>query len=184
MKKSIFLMIIITVCCISYAGPYTKKRSEKSDQQKISTLLRKKKNASLFYVKVSGVECELCAESVLTALKKINGIEEPLFKNVTEDYEQSYIELFWTKRNENISFESLKKAVEKEGFELVSLEGTFHGSMHPVDGQTNSVHFHLDSSKDSFLVEPLPKVAQQKKLSLKGKLAYDEKHKQFVFSMS
>ena len=181
MKKQILLLLLIPFSVLSI--PYHKKkmRNPGSDQRLLPMINKKRVNVTTFCLQVQGVECAFCAQSILALLHKIDGIEEPLFKNYQADFSESFVEFFWMKKNENFAFDALKKMIEKEGYELASLKGVFYGSIEHKDNQEKPL-LQLQGLGLLVPVDQMPTGATKKKiLSLRGKISLDDKG-EYIFT--
>jgi Cu+-exporting ATPase len=65
---------------------------------------------------IEGMDCASCASNVERSLKKIPGIESAMVSVITK---KAIVEF---SDNANISQEELKKAVERAGYKVVSIE--------------------------------------------------------------
>ena len=103
-------------------------------------------------------------------MNKYDGIEEPVFKNIGLDYSESTVEFVWTKKNENIAINEIKKLIEKEGFEFTFLAGTFYGSFE----DNENLHFILTNLDLPIDIESTKKFNSKKMIALKGKLTFNQ----------
>jgi len=63
---------------------------------------------------ISGMHCASCASNIERSLKKVKGVSEVSVSAVTN---KAFIEC-----DENVSVEEMKKAVDKAGYKVVSIE--------------------------------------------------------------
>lgn len=158
-----------------------KKRPERK-QRPQSWYNRKKKSSNIpFKLYVSGVECNLCAQSVVDLLSALDGIEQVSYTMVGFDYVNSYCAFSWTKKNENIPLVTIKQLIEKEGFELSVLEGEFLGSFENIP---NNPTYCLSNTDLSMKIQNPPTKLPVKKMGIKGKISYDTDKKEFKFLIS
>lgn len=79
-------------------------------------------------LRVDGIECDLCAQTVVDIIAKHGG-QDVQVKDIANDYERCYVEFVWAEKNRNVAIADAKKELEKEGFEFLSLNGSFLGTL-------------------------------------------------------
>jgi len=180
MKQLLFFLYIFPLALhgISYH-----KRIPKNEKRSLPAMYRKKKsNGMLCTLRVEGVECGLCAQSVIDILNNFDGIEEATFKNIGLDYSESVVEFFWTKKNENIAFNEIQKKIEKEGFEFTFLVGTFYGLFEHKENANPAML--LNTLNISVVLKNIPeKMFKKKEIVLNGKIS-KEKKRGYIFTLS
>ncbi len=78
-------------------------------------------NTKKFILQIDGVECSLCAQSVVDQLKTIEGIEHVEYVVDNYDYEHGHLLVTWAYEDKNIDTEHIKSSIECQGFNLASI---------------------------------------------------------------
>jgi hypothetical protein len=177
MMKRIFLLFFIIPFFLH--GSYNK-RVKKRQQASTNTRNKKRTISTKYILYVSGVECKLCAQAVVELLEKIEGVEHVALNMVGLDYTNSYFHFFWTKKNENIPLITLRRNIEKEGFELISIEGKFYGSF---ERASNTICWNLEPGLRVPLENYSLKLHENKIMALNGKIVQDIEKKEFKASL-
>jgi hypothetical protein len=85
-----------------------------------------------FMLRVGGIECELCAQAVITLLKKHQGEDIRYVSGI----EHSSCLFSWCFPKKNFDIIALRQDIEHAGFEFISIKGTFYGK---IAEQSNSL---------------------------------------------
>lgn len=86
-------------------------------KQSSSDSLKKKRQPSLQHVefKVDGVECDLCAQAAVDAVKHVEGVCDAAYYVEREQYEDGFMQLAYDETTA-LSYDDIRAAVEAEGF--------------------------------------------------------------------
>lgn len=72
-------------------------------------------------VRVDGVECQDCVDTVLRQLRKLKGVSSVEFRNVRtseNSFEKGYFALYFDATINAVSSEEIQQALEMDGFKL------------------------------------------------------------------
>ena len=111
MKSFLILATLLTLtACSNYMD---KPKTVISDVTPVAT-----SGLACHTAKVSGMECEACAQTVSTNLKKIAGV-----KDVQVDVAKQDVKIFSAKASD-VQTKTVKSIVEKSGYKFKSLQAT------------------------------------------------------------
>ncbi len=166
-RYGLFFFILISFfldCRPAYKR--TKNRQSTQQIQRIKRVSAKRGRRTSFELCVEGIECEFCAQSVIDIVKKHHGVDIR-FAN-SEEYEHSPLCFTWISKQKNFDIAAIKRDIDWEGFEFISIKGRFYGKV---------------SEQDSFLLDDLDvwatiqectkKISFKKSIALVGKLSFD-----------
>lgn len=108
-------MIVLLLCALPNCSyKKTKKIIEKKE-------IKTNKPMPFYFVKIKieGIECEVCAQSIIKILQAIDGIKNPSFQG---HFEGGVVTYYWCK-NEPLALSKLTRSLQKEGFALVQFQG-------------------------------------------------------------
>jgi len=175
-KKLVFFFMFSFFIAEAYHKRHDRKQTTKIVQGRKKRLVNNN-----YTLHVKGVECKLCAESVIKRLKAIEGVEQVTVTMVGLDFINSYFEFAWTKKNENVPLIRIKQLIEKEGFDFDTIEGLFSGSFSKnIEGK---VSFLLDEKTSIAALSAPPKFTEKKELLLKSKIVYDDEKRELNYSI-
>lgn len=117
---SLMVAILFSGCAKQTAGIKMKKDKVVVEQRDSQPILRQ------FSAKVEGVECSICAQDAVNAIKSIKGVERADFKVKNGEYENGYLCFSFDLREGNFDVRACDDLLQHHGFELASLQGAFY----------------------------------------------------------
>jgi copper chaperone CopZ len=127
MKVSNLLSFVIAISCIILAvGPACKKQTKQPTFKILTSKEYGKDHISRadqekeYTLKVEGVECELCSQSVTELLSSLPGLSHVRYELNNGEYEQGQVK-FLAQRNAVIDEPTIAQQLHTLGFELTSL---------------------------------------------------------------
>ena len=137
-----FNLLLLFVSLTAQCRPYHKRIKQQQKQQPVqkqrSFVQRRKTN--LMELRLEGIECALCAQTVMETIVKYGG-QEVQIHNTANDYEHCYLSFIWPEKNKNIAIQRVEQELKKEGFELVTIKGKFYGTFKNDDDKNLLVSF-------------------------------------------
>lgn len=111
-KSFTYVFKIATVCIVLVYLPGCRQDSSNNS-------LKKKQPQSLQYVnvKVDGVECALCAQAAVNALKTVEGVQDASYYVHNNEYEQGHVQLVLD-GTQAVPYDSFELALKPEGFSV------------------------------------------------------------------
>ncbi len=179
MKLFLVTLFFLTISheCIAYPKQ-RKQQNYSSNGVMQQPRANRRVKSTIYTVKVDGVECALCAQSVVDIFTNIEGFERVVYIQLSdEDYK---FNCTWMKKGENIPLLLIKKLIKKEGFELTSIQGDFFGELQ----DTPKPHINLADEHLELSLPEMPAKTFRKKRMVSGLLVYNAKKDTFNFAQS
>lgn len=120
--QKFFLSIVscILICLTGCSKQQTKKITTKQNEPVAHVPVIRQ-----FQAHIEGIECEFCAQDVVDEFKKIDGMHFVDFVMTDTQYEHGYICFAYDVNKGNIDSQKLDEKLLDEGFELISIDGSF-----------------------------------------------------------
>ena len=189
-----FLVILIALCffteCFSRKkmGMHSNKKQERKHSRHVRT--------TRYNVYIEGVECEHCAQSVVDALKKIEGVYNVAYHVDDDCYEKGYAIVQWQTKAGMPDVSAFNEVLKDEQFTVLSLHGEFKGTFKMTEASEGERRvFELFKSEQTFFLReainnPLPLSDQQweslekkRAVSIQATLWFDDKEKNYKLSL-
>ncbi|MEX0940304.1 MAG: hypothetical protein WDZ41_03015 [Candidatus Babeliales bacterium] len=124
-KFFIYFNFLISVSFFTECLPYQKNKNQTTCNNRYRTRRFNKKN--IFELRVEGIECDLCAQSIVDIITKYDG-QEAYFQKPSLNYINAYTSFrFPIKKNPHVS--DIVSDIKKEGFDNISIKGKYYGKL-------------------------------------------------------
>jgi copper chaperone CopZ len=182
MNRWIYCLLLLFTNVLESSPYHRRSLTHLKQEQRIKSVKRmyatRSKTNTTMQLQVNGIECDLCAQTVIDIVAKYGG-QDVQVKNIANDYEACYLVFNWLEKNKNIAIAKVRQELEKEGFELVSLKGSFYGVFKTKD---QKLSLSLDNGAViAHVKSELKKTRQDKLVFTNGLLSLDAH--QYVFEL-
>jgi hypothetical protein len=116
---SLLILLLASGCAKKVDSKSSKKINESSDNSHVAILRQ-------FEAQIEGIECALCAQDVVDVFTALDGVQYADFIMSGTEYEQGYIRFAYDVSEKNINVQAIDEQLQDEGFELLSLDGSFY----------------------------------------------------------